>query len=244
MKPDYVTIPPALPLARPWDAFDEHIGPVEHVTPLGKAIAGKTYCGLLLLSAGILNWGAVRLEGYCDTGDLRDLAEAMVAMQADWRVLNADALAYQPVPDTPWYLSLKIGLEQQVRDIANAEVFWSGYTKPDGMVFYIAHALGYTLPEAELARFHGWLRSVCARLDAVARRPQVERFSRFDFDNAEELEARAAPLRGTPLPPQALDPEAAFDPAEAGALFEAWRATLDIGANPYLRAAQGGSHGD
>ena len=222
-------------IIKPWGSFEEHIGPVDHVTPLGKTIGGKTYCGLLIFCAGVLGWAAERLKHECDVQRLNDLSVALIAFQSDWRYLNIDALPSLAVPEQPWASSLNIGIQQQVRDVLNAEAFWSSYLKPDGMVFYVTHTLGYTMDDQTLAEFHSWIISTCARLDTFARRPEVARFDQADFDDPVALEFSAAPLRGQPLPPQILDPAVSYDHSDASRLYNDCLAAMNWDTNPFLQ---------
>ena len=219
--------------SRPWTRYSDHIGPTEHITPLGERISGKTYCGLLSLAAGIAGWCAHRLNGRTDVTTLSNLVEATFAYQHDWRYFNRKALPHKRPVDDPMEISMVVGAEMAIRNITYAKIFWKTGRIPDIPVFHLAHAVGYILPNPELKKFEAWLYAVSDRLDEIASRPHSTVLPKEQYSG----KSRSGDIRdchGVAFPPDVLDVRSPFDMEMRAELSSVFLRSLDWKKNPLL----------
>lgn len=219
---------------KPWKSYNSHIGPTERLTPLGKRIAGKTYCGLLSLAAGITAWCACRLRDRTDVSSLYHLYELIFAYQNDWRYFGEDALPYKDSVHSPMETSMVVGIEMSISDITSVVFFWKEGSVPDKGVFHMAQAVGYMLPARELKEYRKWLFATSDRLDAIAGRPLDYVPLEDECGDSKKWDSDVEASHGVPFSPQVLDVQKPFDMKDREELVKEFLTSLDWKSNPYL----------
>lgn len=220
-------------MTRPWSKFSDHIGPTEHVTPLGERVAGKTYCGLLSLAAGTTAWCAHRMSGKTDVSSLFHLVEVIFAFQNDWRYFDRAKLPFTKVPSEPMERSFIVGVEMAVRNFLNPKIFWKSGRVPDTPVFHLSHVVGYIMPKSEFKKFESWFYAASDRLDELAKRPLQRVLPKGDYQG-KDREADLFACHGVPFPPDVLDVSKPFEMDERENNVMAFLASLDWERNPFL----------
>ncbi len=219
---------------RPWTRFSDHVGPTEHITPLGARVSGKTYCGLLSLAAGSTAWCAQRLSGRCNVSMLFHLVEAIFAYQCDWRYFNRQALPRKKDTNESFEQSMTVGVENAVRNIMFHKIFWKTGRIPDTPLFHLVHVIGYILPDAELKLFETWLYAASDRFDEIATRPLKSVGPAKDWVKPVERMAALDACHGVPFSPEVLDISSPYDIETREKMMIGYLRSLDWEHNPLL----------
>jgi hypothetical protein len=220
----------------PWVDIEFYIGPVEEVTPVILRLGNKTTFGVQALCAGVMLWGASRLQGFAEARHNFELAEAAFAGMFSPTMLDLHAGPRQKVPDGPPAVAAMIGLNKHLNRAIRAEDWWDRWAQPVFDLSHMVHIVAHIMPAAHRATFDDWLTEVVARVDLVAPKPDTPQRDIEEFASRDEFFAYNAPHRGQPLPPTILDTTRAFSHSKMSADVAAFRATLDPGKNRYLRA--------
>jgi hypothetical protein len=226
------------PLDFKWNGARDHIGPTETVTPLMERVWGTTTCGQITLCAGLLLWGGWRLRGHTDTETLLLLAEAAFAYQVDWRYLREDLVPFKRPPDEPPALSASMALIDFAQIALNPKKNWDNYYQPVRETFHSAHVVRHILPADVRKPFDAWLDVVAERVQKIAAKPEEAFRKKKEFATNEEYLEFCARHRGTPLPPQVLDPQFAYDDGQRAQLVRENLHGLNCQANMYLRSPE------
>lgn len=227
------------PPSFPWHGRDEHTGSTRYETPLLQRLDLKTSCAYITLCAGIVMWGALRLEGFREEHKTAlQLAEAAMAYQVDWRYADRDAVDISIPEDGPPEVAALYELCIFLWRCIDRERYWDNYYSPMLETFHAAHLARHMLPRAARAAYGKWLARIIDRLDAIAPKPDEDFADPDDFATDEEWQAFASRHRGNALPPEVLDPGIAIDPGRCRPLVERFLSQLDWTRNPFLRSPQ------
>lgn len=220
----------------PWIDIEYYIGPVEEITPIVMRLGNKTTFGVQALCAGVMLWGASRLQVFAEARHNFELAEAAFAGMLGPNMIDLHAGPRQKVPDGPPPLAAMIGLNKHLDRALRAEDWWNRWAQPVFDLSHMVHLVTHVMPEAYRPAFDAWLTEVVRRVDLVAAKPETPQRDIEEFASKQEFFAYNAPHRGQPLPPTILDTTSSFDPALIPADNTAFRAALDPAKNRYLRA--------
>ena len=224
-----------LPLEFVWDGALDHIGPVETVNKMFNLIASKTTCGILTQAAGIISWGAWRLDGHTDVSTLLNMTEASFAFQVHPHYVNRDGVPTWAPDDQPPAESAAGELQVLLWKGLNAEKWWHSYYQPIDSAFHPAYLVKHILPKDKKKIFTKWLEAMLARIKSIAPKPDEPPVDDEDALSVDEREAYYARHWGEPLPPEALDVDTEYDPAQRAALVDRFLRGLDWRSNPFLR---------
>ena len=226
------------PIEFKWSGAGDHVGPMETVTPLLDMLSAKTTCAEISLIAGLLQWTAWRLNGHTDTEHNVWLAEAAFAYQVDWRYCDVNAGPKGKPVDQPPAQSAMMVVNRFARQALDYDEFWNSYYQPVRQVFHAAHVVQHIVPKSERSVFDSWLKATVARLDQVARKPDEAFKKKKEFASPEEHASFIARHRGSPLPPEVLDPSFTYEASERAQLVSKFLTSLSWDANPYLRSPE------
>lgn len=221
-----------------WEGAREHIGPTETVTPLLNHIGGTTSCAQISLCAGVLLWGASRLQGFVEVEHNFELAEAAFAYQVDWRYVDIDAGPKGKAPDQPPALSAMMRLNQFMRNSIDKDEYWDSFYQPVSETFHSIHIVNHILPKPVKKDFENWLNIVVERIKKSYAKPDESFRKRKEFDSEAEYQIFLGRHRGPALPPQILAPSFDYTPENRESLVRDFLKNLDIGNNRYLRTPE------
>lgn len=222
-----------------WWGRDEHTGSTRYATPLLERLDLKTSNAFVVLCAGIVSWGAARLQGHCaDTKTAEQLAEAALAYQVDWRYVDRDAIDVAIPRDAPPQQAALLELCIFLWRCLNHDKYWDNYYAPILETFHAAHLTRHMLPRTFKPAYSQWLAAVIDRLDLLAPKPDEDPASRADFETEAAWRAFIDRHRGRPLPPDVLDLQRTVAVADLDGLMDAWLRRLDWATNPFLRSPE------
>jgi hypothetical protein len=235
LRANFISDSASTPIDFAWKGSTRHTGPAEPSGPLLDVVAGMTTCGTLALEAGMLLWGAARLRTHADIQDALELAAAAFAYQVDFRYVDTGPT--QEVPEMPPASSALAQMSRYMRTSLDPSRYWHDYYQPAREAFHMAHLVRHILPKAAQNDFAQWLKMASARLHSVS--PKPDDFREYDeFDSDEEYNAWVAPHRGSPLPPEVLDPAYDYHAKDREGLVLRFIASLDPTKNRYLRTPE------
>lgn len=219
-----------------WKGPQAHLAPTR-ATPLGKALMGKTNCGLYVLLSGTLVWAARRLEFVADIRPLLQMAETLLCYQDDPRYFAEDGPSHLTSPLPPAQEAVET-LCYETSAIFMATPGRHASRPPIQAVENVASVTRFVLGSDGQKPFRKWMTDSIARLDEIAPNPHQDFRSRYDFGSAEEWEAYKILNMGEPLPLDVLLPGGASDPAGRAERFARFLASVDSSTNPYLASAE------
>jgi hypothetical protein len=216
----------------------QYLGPQAHfaptsVTPLQKAMYGKTNSAVITLIAGVTLIVARRLESVADTRLLHQLVEVLLCFEA-----------------APGYYS-SYYTENPRPKRNDAEEVISGLFMEAGAVLVAKRGKHSNFPpmqalknsvalaELVLGKTHRpYLREfLTSSIDALARvaaNPNQVFTKKSDYETQAEWEAVVRMNFGTPVPIEALDASRNLDREALAPLFNDFLKSVDWRANPYL----------
>jgi hypothetical protein len=221
----------------PWIDIENYIGPVEEITPVILRLGNKTTFGVQALCAGVMLWGASRLQAFAEARHNFELAEAAFAGMFGPEMIDLHAGPRQKVPEGPPAVAAMIGLNKHLDRALRAEDWWNRWAQPVFDLSHMVHLVWHIMPVAYRPALDAWLTEAVRRVDLVAPKPGTAQRDIEEFASRQDFFAYNAPHRGQPLPPAILDTTRAFDPAAIPTQVAAFRAGLDPGQNRYLRSA-------
>lgn len=226
------------PLVRTWKGADEHIGPLEAVTPVLQRMAGKTTCGTVSIMAGLMVWGARRIRGFYDTDFCLEMAEAAFAWQHDWRYFDHLAEPYKDTPDQPPEESATFVLDDLLRGTLTGESVFYSFDQPTFPAMHMAYVVNHIMTKETRPVFEEWLKKVAGRLNRFALTPDLRTPNYDDFESRDAYRAHCAPMRGGALPPVVLDPSVDIESLDLAAAALAYLKSLDHTKNRFLRSPE------
>ncbi len=230
----------------------EHIGPVETVNKRFDDIGSKTTCGMLTQIAGILSWGAWRLEKKADVRGVLDLIEASFAFQIHPTYVDREVVPGDKPDQRPTAKAAAQNVRRYIRRALDEEDWWLSYYQPFDAAFHGSYLVRYILPKNKQRAFGKWLDAMLARVKAVAPKPKEVR--KFDERNLSARDRKAFAvvdeeklsiegradfyLRhwGRPLPPDLLDVSEKWQPDHRLDRVRAHLRSLDWKKNRCLRS--------
>jgi hypothetical protein len=237
--PELETLDFTVPLPEIWKGALGHIGPVQTVTKQVDMLAGKTTCGTITFMAGVVLWGASRLDSFTKTEHLYKLVEASFAWQFDWRYFNAKADPYYAAPNEPIQVSALLQIDEFLRDSIFDDDKWNSFYQPIMNLSHLVHIVRYLLPnKIKRKEFKVWLEIVNARLNEVATAPDLDVPNYDDFENEAAYDNYCAPRRGNPLPPTILNLEIDIAKLDLDAEARKFLSSLDYTKNQFLRTPE------
>jgi hypothetical protein len=226
------------PLDCKWDGALDHIGPVETVNKMMNLLASKTTCGVLTEAAGIIGWGAWRLQGLTDVNVLLQMVEATWAFQVHPFYVNPDGVVTRKPKDQPAAPSAAGELQLLLWRGLDADKYWQSYYQPLATAFHAAYVVKHVTPKAKQKVFTKWLEGMVQRIHSVAAKPNEEAIEDEDALAPDELAAYYARHWGEPLPPEILDLDVEYEPARRAELVDGFLRGLDWKKNPFLRSPE------
>lgn len=211
-----------------------HIGPVETVTPLLKRLDGASTCAQVSLCAGVVLWGAWRLQPFTPVAELLLLAEAAFAWQVDWRYVDSQRGPTGTPPDQPPALSASLELHGFLRK-ALLQRIWETGAPPVARTFHASHVVRHVLPKGIVKSFESWFTLTTDKAKLLSPGPVAHPGEGDEFASPEAEADYFLKLRGVPLPPQVIDPSQDVKSGRRAALLAEFRASLDPARNKYLR---------
>jgi hypothetical protein len=226
------------PLEFTWEGPQGHIGPVETVNKMFNLIGYKTTCGMLTQAAGIIGWGAWRLQDYTDVKPLLQMIDASFAFQVDSYYVDRNGLpTRKPKTDPP--AESAIGkLQLLLWEGLNADRFWRSYFQPHDSAYHAAYLVRHIMPKKQRNIFNKWLEGMLARMKEVAPKPDEPPLKDASLLSRDDLDAYFARHRGVALPPQVLNIEIDYEPSRRIELVDRYLSELDWENNPFLRAPE------
>jgi hypothetical protein len=225
-----------VPLDFVWHGAQAHIGPVETVNKMFNLIGYKTTCGMLTQAAGIISWGAWRLQGHTNVTVLLQMVEASFAFQVHPHYVDPDGAPTRKPRDQPPAESAAAKLQVLLWEGLDAERYWQSYYQPHDSAFHSAYLVRHIMPKNKQKVFSKWLEGMLARIKQVAPKPDELPVEDEEALSPEERAAYYARHWGQALPPQVLDLEFDYQPGKRDELVDRFLRALDWKANPFLRS--------
>jgi hypothetical protein len=215
-----------------WRGADAYIAPTT-MTPLQRALAGKTNAGMITLIAGCALLAARRLELVADTNRLHYLAEVLLCFESDPRWYSGYRRPKSATPPPP--------AEQAVSAI---------FTRATG-VFQQTPGRHSSFPPIQAAKnvvalldvvlgaehrdfLRKFLDQSIQRLNQFAPNPEQVFTTRSAYETEEEWEQVKRRNFGPPVPIEVLDMSKGLSPEALQPLYAEFLSTADPGRNPYL----------
>ena len=191
------------PLDFVWDGPLHHIGPTETVNKMFNLIASKTTCGMLTQAAGIISWGALRLQGHTKVDVLLQMIESTFAFQVHPNYVNPDAIPTQKPREQPPARSAADMFQRLLWRGLDPDKYWRSYYQPIDSAFHSAYLVRHILPKPKKKVFSKWLEEMLARIKEIAPKPDEPPLGVEDKESLspKELEAYYARHWGEALPP-------------------------------------------
>jgi hypothetical protein len=224
------------PLDFPWQGPQAHIGPVETVNKMFNLIGYKTTCGMLSQAAGIISWGAWRLEGHTNVKVLLQMVEASFAFQVHPCYVDPDGAPTRKPKERPAAESAAAKLQLLLWEGLDADRYWHSYYQPHDSAFHSAYLVRHIMPKSKKKVFSDWLEGMLERIKEVAPKPDEPRVKDPDALSAKERDAYYSRHWGQSLPPQVLDVEFDYQPSKREELVEHFLRQLSWKENPFLRS--------
>ena len=202
------------PLDFVWHGALAHIGPVETVNKMFDLIGSKTTCGMLTQAAGIISWGAWRLQGHTDTTALLQMVESSFAFQVHPNYVNRDGVPTYEPKDQPPAKSAAGELQVLLWKGLKAEKWWLSYYQPHDTAFHSAYVVRHIMPKKLKKVFSDWLERMLARIKRLAPKPDEPPIKNVHALSPEERSDYYARHWGQPLPPEVLDVEFDYQPSQ------------------------------
>jgi hypothetical protein len=226
------------PLAPRWKGADAHIGDFESSSLINKLAMGKTTCGTVSLMAGVMLWGARRLQSFYDVQFCFEMVDAAFAWQFDWRYFNGSAEPYRAAPDQPPAESATFVLDDLLRGPLTGESVFYSFDQPAPSLAEMANVVQFILPKSARPTYEAWLTKVCRRLNRLALAPDISPPNFADFESRQAYREFCAQMRGSPLPPHVLDDTADLDVLDLYAEASLFLESLDYKKNRFLRSPE------
>jgi hypothetical protein len=227
------------PFAPKWKGADAHIGYFEDDDTLINTLAmGKTTCGTVSLMAGVMLWGARRLESFYDVQFCFEMVDAAFAWQFDWRYFDGSAEPYRAAPDQPPVESATFVLDDLLRGPLTGESVFYSFDQPATSLAEMANVVHYILPKSARPIYEAWFTKVCRRLNRLALAPDISLPNFADFESRQAYRDFCAPMRGLPLPPIVLDDTADLDTLDLYTEASRFIERLDYKNNRFLRSPE------
>lgn len=234
--PDYIQKSGLLEAPRqfPWKGEGQHFGPSEG-TVVHKELARLATCGIVAMAALMGEWLLYRLRASIDLERYLHYLDATLAWQLDHRYRDEEPLkksqlknipAHQVLSDALWLIGLVAKDDYQV-----------GAPETNvNSAASLVHITRYVLPPKQRNAFTKWFRWAVARAAQLDPRPRGTKPKYTQFVNLEEYYRAVRHYFGSPVPREALDPQAGFQPKERRARLSALLARLEHQKNPFLRS--------
>ncbi len=226
------------PLDFVWRGAQAHIGPVETVNKLFDLIGYKTTCGMLTQAAGIISWGAWRLEGHTDVSVLLQMVEASFAFQVHPYYVDLEGAPTRKPKDRPPAESAAAKLQALLWGGLDADEYWQSYYQPHDSAFHSAYIVRHIMPKNKKQVFSDWLEGMLGRIKKVAPKPDEPRVEDPDALSPKERAAYYARHWGQPLPTQILDLELDYQSSKREELVDRFLRELRWKDNPFLRSPE------
>jgi hypothetical protein len=197
-----------------WDDDNPRAAYVRESAKLMHKVGEISRRGKVGVSAGIVEWIAWRLSRHADSRILFLLADALWASTADWRYIVALDAPERRLEWRDWKGPVRgpiCGTYQLIETIVTDSKRGMA-TEP--WIVSLSNLAEYVLTKP--APFKAW------------RRNAIERLGKLD------PWSRQNPV-GSPVPPEAVDPDFDYLPDQGTALMTNFLRTLDYSANPFLR---------
>lgn len=224
------------PLDFKWEGALSHIGPVETVNKMFNLIGYKTTCGMLTQAAGIISWGAWRLQGHTDVSVLLNMIEASFAFQVHPHYVDRDGADTWEPEDEPAAESCASELQALLWEGLDADSWWRSYYQPHDSAFHSAYVVRHIMPKNKKKIFSNWLEGMLARILKIAPKPDEQPIKNLKELSPEEKADYYARHWGEALPPQVLDLEFDYKCDMREDLVNRFLSELDWKNNPFLRS--------
>jgi hypothetical protein len=226
------------PIDFPWEGAQEHIGPVETLTPLMMHLGRGNGLAQVAMCAGILLWLTWRLKTLTDVEHNLELAEAAFAYTIDWRYVDINAGPKGKAPDQPPEVSAAKKVNSLVRRALNQDTYWNSFFTPVAETFHAANVVQHIVPTSQKGAFEHWLLAVSDRMHAHFPLPDLAEREFSTFESEQAYDAYVAPRRGVAIPPEILDTSVEYDPGKRDASLAKFLTGLDRGRNRFLRSPE------
>jgi hypothetical protein len=171
----------------------------------------------LAFAAAVSEWIAWRLDGVSDVTDLLHFAEAMWVANVDYRY--AKEISHDPPANTRGGEYVAYRTWEKLNALFLLCPKGKGKSRACVQLTLLAR---FVLPKSKHAALQGWIKFAIG-----------ERVSKFWQLKSSSDESKRE--QGSPLPREAFDPAVKFVPAKANDYLREFLASVDPGANPYLR---------
>jgi hypothetical protein len=198
-----------------WNDKDPRGAYGDEVPRLARTIVRIADRASLLLAAALAEWVAYRLQPHTDERLLFDYIDAARASVVDLAYTDVEANPEEALEWKDWKGPVRGPMAAAARKLGEVVEMVDAEAPTVADVVYLANLVEFTL--VDVKAFRKWRNWAIDRLLELA-----------PLDDESPL--------GEPLPIEALDPEADFDPQHSKKLLRAFLATLDPKTNRWLRS--------